>query len=152
MKWGGLTTVFLLATIKFMVAPLPGQRLHLSFLETYLASCAGGIVGAAIFYFAAEFFLKWSHDKKVAKQEAALAQGITLPVKKKFTKLNKFIVRIKMKLGFIGICFWAPFFMSIPIGAIVVAKFYGKRKMTFPLICIGMGINALATTAFAYIF
>lgn len=152
MKWGGYLSVFGLSTFKFMFSPGLGPTLKMNFLETYLSACSGGIVGAAIFYFAAEFFIKRSHNKRVAKRNYALENNIPFKEKKKFTRLNRFIIRIKMRIGMIGICFWAPFFMSIPVGSIVVAKFYGKRKLTFPLICIGMGINGLITTGITYTF
>ena len=49
-------------------------------------------------------------------------------VLKPFTKGNKFIVRLKLKLGIYGISFYAPLFLSVPIGTIITAKFYGKEK------------------------
>lgn len=152
MNWTGLTTVFLLATVKFMVAPASGLPFKLSFLESYIATCLGGFVGITFFYFASEFFIKRAHKKKVEKHAIAKKMGIELIEKKKFTRMNRFIVKIKVKLGIIGISFWAPFFMSIPLGSIVVAKFYGKRKITFPLMCIGILINGLATTSITYLF
>lgn len=134
-----------------MMAPLPGPKLGLSFIETYLATVVGAIFGAAIFYFAAEYFMLRTKKKRDRKRELALEKGIPFKEKKKFTRTNRFMVRIKRSLGIIGLSFWAPFFMSIPIGAVVVAKFYGNRKITFPLICIGVGVNALVTTSIAYL-
>lgn len=61
------------------------------------------------------------------------------------------IIHLKHKLGIYGICFWAPFFLSIPIGSIIAAKFYGKLKKTYPLIVIGMCINAMLMCLMAYI-
>lgn len=151
MKWGALTSIFLIATTKSMVAPLPGPKFKLSFLETYLATVSGAILGAAVFYFAAEYFMLRTKKKRDRKRELALEKGIPFKEKKKFTFINRMMVRIKRSLGIIGLSFWAPFFMSIPIGAVVVAKFYGKRKITFLLICIGIGINALITTSIAYL-
>jgi hypothetical protein len=81
----------------------------------------------------------------------SLETGIPLKQKKKFTKTNKLIVRIKHKLGIIGVAFYAPLFLSIPIGTIITAKFYGKEKRTFPLIILGIGINGVITTGIAYI-
>lgn len=152
MKWGALTSIFLIATTKSMVAPLPGPKFQLSFLETYLATVLGAIVGAAIFYFAAEFFMLRSLKKRDKKRKIAHSKGLPFKEKKKFTMINRLMVRIKRSLGIVGLSFWAPFFMSIPIGAVVVAKFYGKRKITFPLICIGIGLNGLITTSIAYMF
>lgn len=150
MNWGALVTIFGLSIVKFMFAPFSGPILKLSFLETYLATVAGGIFSATVFYFSAEFFLIRSHKRKVNKLKALIAQGITPPVKKKFTRMNKFVVRIKRSLGIIGTSFWVPFFLSVPIGSMVTAKFYGHQKKTFPLILAGMFINAAVTTGLAY--
>ena len=152
MAWGYLTTVFFLATVKFMFAPAAGRTFDLPFWETFMACLAGGTFGAFVFYFSSELIIKYSHKKKVEKHEALERQGIAIIEKKKFTKTNRFIIRVKRSLGIYGICFWAPFFLSVPLGSIIVAKFYGKLKKTFPLIILGMGINAMITTLIAYIF
>ena len=152
MAWGSLLTVFFTATVKFLFAPFAGNGMGLPFWETFLAAFAGGTVGAAIFFFFSELVMKFSHNRKVKKQEELERQGIiAIPAKKKFSKTNKFIIRIKQKLGIYGICFWAPFFLSVPIGSIIVAKFYGKQHETFPLIVLGMAINSLIMTSVAYL-
>lgn len=92
-----------------------------------------------------------AHNKKVAKEKELIAQGISPQRKKKFTRMNKFVVRIKRTLGIVGTSFWAPFFLSVPLGSIITAKFYGHHKKTFPLIILGMFINAALTTGLAYI-
>ncbi len=151
MAWGSLLTVFFTATVKFLFAPFAGNGLGLPFWETFLAAFAGGTVGSAMFYFFSELVMKLSHNQKVKKYEDMERKGIAIPVKKKFSKTNKFIIRIKQKLGIYGICFWAPFFLSVPIGSIIVAKFYGKQHKTFPLIVLGMAINSLIMTSVAYL-
>lgn len=151
MNWVGISTIFLFSTFKFMFTPLGGPALNLTFFETYFAAVAGGIVGAAIFYFPADYFMLKAENKKQKRREEALLNGVQYLEKRKFTKLNRFIVGIKMRLGILGVSFWAPFFLSVPIGSIVVAKFYGKEKITFPLICGGMFLNAIVTTGIAYL-
>lgn len=152
MKWGALSSVFLFSIIKFMFAPLSGPILKLNFIETYLAACSGAIFGALIFYFGAEILIRYAHKKRVEKMEYALANNLPVKIKRKFTRTNKFIVRIKMKLGIYGIAMFAPFIMSIPLGSIVTAKFYGKQKITFPLIVLGIGLTGLLTTGLTYLF
>lgn len=151
MAWGSLLTVFFTATVKFMFAPFAGNGMGLPFWETFLAAFAGGTFGSAVFYFFSELVMSISHKRKVKKQEEMERKGIPIPKKKKFSKTNKFIINIKHKLGMYGICFWAPFFLSVPIGSIVAAKFYGKLHKTFPLIILGMAINSLVTTSIAYL-
>ena len=78
--------------------------------------------------------------------------GLEFKERKNFTRMNKFIVRIKRSLGIYGISFYVPLFLSIPIGSIIVAKFYGKFKKTFPLVILGIAMNATILTTLAYIF
>jgi len=64
--------------------------------------------------------------------------------------MNKFIVRIKHSIGIIGVCFYAPLFLSIPGGSIIAAKFYGHDRRAFPLIVLGIGVNGIILTSLAY--
>ncbi len=134
-----------------MFAPLGGPGLKLSFFETYFACTTGAILGSAIFYFSAEYFLIRAHKKRKAEMQQRLEKGLPIKKKKHFTRMNKFIIRIKRSLGKIGITFWAPFFLSIPVGSIIAAKFYGKQKDTYLWIVIGIFINGIVTTGIAYI-
>lgn len=152
MAWGSYITVFLLSTFKFMFAPFTGVLLKLSFLETFLICAIGGTFSAAIFFYSSEYFIVRSIVNKRKRKEEALAQGLIWLEKPKFTKTNKFIVKMKRTFGIYGICFWAPFFLSVPIGTIVTAKFYGKLKKSYPLIVLGMFLNSLIMSLFAYLF
>ena len=150
MKWGILFSLFTLSTFKFMFAPFGGPGLKLSFMETYLTCVSGATFSAAIFYFSAEYFLNRARRKRAAFIEKSLRTGKRIKVKKTFTRMNKLIVHIKTKLGIIGTCFWVPLFLSIPLGSIVTAKFYSRRRKTFPLIVVGIFLNALVTTTISY--
>lgn len=151
MNFGLYSTFFLLSTIKFLFTPFGGPASGLNFWECYFSCVAGAIFSAAVFYFASEYFMKRAHASKVKKREEALANGIELPKKKIFTKTNKTVVRMKHRLGIIGVSFYAPLFLSVPIGTIITAKFFGKEKKTFPLIVLGMFVNGLITTGIAYL-
>lgn len=151
MLWGSIISIFLLSTVKFMFTPLGGPGLGLTFFETYFACVAGGIVGSGFFYFSGGYFIHKAEKKRQRLIEESILKGIELTRKKKFSRMNKFIVKIKMSIGLVGISFWAPFFLSIPLGSIVTAKFYGHDKRTYPLIIVGMFINAFATTGITYL-
>lgn len=136
--------------IKFLFAPFGGPAAGLSFVETYLSCVAGAIFCAFIFYFSAEFFMKRAHNKRVEKMKEMLKSGIEVKRKKAFTRTNKMIVRLKRRLGIFGISMYAPLFLSVPIGSIITAKFYGKDRRTFPLILLGIFVNGLITSGLAY--
>jgi membrane protein DedA with SNARE-associated domain len=152
MNWGVLSSIFLLSTVKFMYAAIPGSVAGIPFWQTYLANIAGGFLGAVVFYFGAEYFINRSHRKRVEKKKAAIEAGLEYIDKKKFTRTNRFIVKLKRNLGIVGLSFYAPYLLSIPIGSIVVAKFYGKKKITFALITLGILINGVLSSGIPYLF
>lgn len=152
MPWGSYITVFLLSTFKFMFAPFTGSLMKLTFWETFFICAAGGIFSAAIFFYSSEYFIKRSIVRLRERKKEALDQGLVWVDKPKFTRMNKFIVRIKRIFGIYGICFWAPFFLSVPIGTVVAAKFYGKLKISFPLIVVGMFLNSFLMSLLAYVW
>lgn len=148
MNWGAYSALFSLATFKFMFAAFPGPALGLSFIETFLCVFSGGTISAAVFYFSSDFFMLRASQKRIKKMKRLKEEGKPI---KKFTFMNKFIVRCKNKFGIYVICFWAPFFLSVPFGSIVAAKFYGKLRLTFLYIALGMLINSCITTFLAYV-
>lgn len=150
MKFGIYTTFFLLSTIKFLFTPFGGPAVKLTFWETYFVCVAGAVFSATIFYFSSELLMKRAHKKRLQAIKDAKENGTELPFKKKFTKTNKFIVRLKHRFGIYIVSMYAPLFLSVPIGTIITAKFYGKEKKTFPLIVLGMFVNGLITCGIAY--
>lgn len=150
MDFGKYSLFFFFSMVKFLFTPFGGPAAKLTFFETYFSCVAGALLSATIFYFASEFFMKRAHKKRVFMREEAIRNGIELPYKKKFTGMNKFIVRMKMRFGIFGIAVYAPLFLSVPIGSIVTAKFYGKETRTFPIIVLGLFLNGFITTGLAY--
>lgn len=138
MDWGLITTGIILGTWKFMFAH---WTVHIAFsaqnlfevFQIFLSVTIGAWLCMSIFYFSSSYFMKRSIEKKQRKKEEAIAAGKEVPDKKQFTKVNKAVVKLKRRFGVYGITALAPLFLSIPIGSIVCAKFYGKKRTTFPL-------------------
>jgi hypothetical protein len=151
MKYSIYFGLLALSTIKFLFAPFGGPALKLNFFETYFSCIIGAIVSSTFFFFLAEYFLKRSFNKKRVAILNAEKNGIILPRKKVFTKMNKSLIKVKHKLGVFGISFLAPLFLSIPVGTIIVAKFYGKYKFSYPLIILGIFVNGIITTGISYL-
>jgi hypothetical protein len=144
--WDKYILLFGLSTFKFMVAPLGGIPMKLSFWETYFSCILGAIFCASFFYFLSGYFIKRAAKKRRAQ---FLITGL-YSTKKKFTRINKTIIKIKKTFGIVGICLFAPFFLSIPGGTIIVAKFYGGDKKAFPLVILGILLNGLVVTTLVY--
>ena len=124
MNWSAYITLASLATVKFMFSAIPGPHLGVTSLETAISIFIGGTFGAAVFYYSAEFFM---NRTRIKREKERIEKGGSFVEKNKFTRVNKGIVKLKNRFGKLGICFWAPFLLSVPLGSIVVAKFFGRE-------------------------
>ena len=135
--------IFLIATVKFLFSPFSALIISGgTWYYTYIAVCSGGITGITFFYFASGFFME-RHAKKMRNSNK---------VKKKFTKTNKSIIKIKNKVGIIGIAILTPLLISIPIGSIISAKFFRHQKSTIFILYSGVIVIGGILTTIAYIF
>jgi hypothetical protein len=150
MLWAKYITFFGLSMVKFLFTPFGGPAANLGFWETYFSCIAGAMISAALFYYSSGYFIKRAADKKRRNLEDALRKGDPIPKTPKFTKSNKFIIRIKHRFGMFGIAFFAPLLLSIPVGSVIAAKFYGSEKTAFLMVVFGIVINGLCTTALAF--
>jgi hypothetical protein len=152
MNWTGYISLATLATIKFMFSAIPGPALGLNYVETVISIFVGAVISAAFFFFSAEYFMQRAQNKRIKLMQEAHKNGETIAQKRVFSRMNKGVVRLKLRFGKIGICFWAPFLLSVPVGSIIVAKFYGKYSFTFLYVILGMLINSLLTSFIVYVF
>jgi hypothetical protein len=150
MDWTAISSVFFVATVKFLFSPFAGIPQGLSFLATYLSAVSGATLSSLFFYFSAEFVMNQSKKSRLKKEAELLKNGKPISKKKIFTRGNKLTIRLRNSLGKFGICFIAPSLLSIPLGTIIVAKFYGKEKDTFLWVFIGILLSGLITTSLAY--
>ncbi|MDB4649647.1 hypothetical protein OAF64_06585 [Crocinitomicaceae bacterium] len=152
MNWTGYISLATLATIKFMFSAIPGPALGLNYVETVISIFVGAVISAAFFFFSAEYFMQRAQKKRIKLMQEAHKNGDKIAQKRVFSRMNKGVVRLKLRFGKIGICFWAPFLLSVPVGSIIVAKFYGKYSFTFLYVILGMLINSLLTSFIVYVF
>lgn len=142
LNWGLILTGFGLGTFKFLFAQWGTYGIYhnsvsenpeIGILQIYFSVMAGAWVSMASFYFLSGTLMKRAAEKRKRARIEALEKGIEFHEKKKFTRMNKLIVWIKQNIGIYGVTLIAPLFLSIPLGSIICAKFYGKRKRTFLL-------------------
>ena len=136
--------VFLLATVKFLFTPFLAFKTipEGNWLYTYIAICSGGIIGVTFFYYSAEYFMK-RHADKTKKSDKT---------KKKFTKINKSIIKVKQRVGIYGLAILTPLLISIPAGSIISAKFYRHKKSTIVILYAGVLVIGAILTFIAYLF
>lgn len=137
-------SVFGMATFKFVFSPSLGWGIGLGFIEVLLSSVLGAWVSFTFFYLSSNFFMKRAREKRLNASEEERKK-----VKKKFTRLNKWMVKMKRSpRGFRTLVILGPNFLSVPVGAIVVAKFYGHMKKTYWIAMASLGGSALFWTSF----
>jgi len=127
---GSLTayvTGFFMGSVKFMFAAASMMPFGPTYWEAVFTTFFGALFSFSLFYFSAGFFMERAKLKRLEK----IKNG-TLKEKKQFSRLNKFVVKLKLSpFGYIGLLIGGPMFMSIPIGSIVLAKFYRHLKITY---------------------
>jgi len=144
-------------TFKFLFAhwltfgATKGMGYEPKFYEIFVSVTTGAWVSAAVFYFLSELIMKASAKKRHQKHLAAKAAGIELPHKKRFTRMNKRVVKSKRSIGIYGLTLIAPLFLSVPIGSVVCAKFFGHEKKTFPLMMFFMACYSALMCFFIYL-
>ena len=116
--------------------------IDVGFTGLFLSTMLGAWFSMTIFYWSSEYFMERSKRRRLRRIQAALDKGKLPPGYKKFTRINKLVVWIKQNIGIVGVTIIAPLFLSIPIGSIVCAKFYGREKITFPLMMLFSAIYA----------
>ncbi len=140
MSFGMIAYGFGMGTFKYlfaqwlMVVTYRGMKQYdYDFLDIFLPTYSGAVVAMSIFYWGSEYFMKRAAQKRILAIKLAEEKNEVYRPKKKFTRVNKALVKIRTTLGIYPFTFLAPLFLSIPIGSIVCAKFFGHQTKTFPL-------------------
>jgi hypothetical protein len=150
---------FILGTFKFLFSHWtvhlasikPG--IEMSFFDLFIPTTSGALITMFVFYFSSNAFMKRAAKKRAEKYNEALSLGLPYTPKKKFTFVNKKIVQVKRSIGIHGVTIIAPLFLSIPLGAIVCAKFYRHQQKTFPFMVITVvGYSALMSALIKLFF
>ena len=129
---------FLISTVKFLFAASIVSASSLTPFEIAISTGLGALFSFNIFYWSSGYFMRVAKEKKVQ----AIHNG-THKKKATFTKMNKLMVKTKKsKSGFWLICILAPLFLSIPIGSVIVAKFYGENRLAYPVSMVSLSVLA----------
>ncbi len=132
----GILTVVATAMVKFMFTGLVSYGLGHSFWQTVLYMAIGGCLGMTLFYFAGARVLEWFRVRYIKRSAERKAQG--LPRKKIFTRTNRSIVKLKGRYGLFGLAALAPPTLSIPITAVIAAKYFRHDQRTLPTLLVSV--------------
>jgi len=127
--------LFVFSGLKLLFTPIGAvllPNLYPSLLEVACICTAGAVTGSIIF-----FYIGKGLDKINTKPRK---QG-----KKIFTARNKKIINIKNKFGLFGVSMTIGI-ISVPIGALLVGKYFNTQKMAIPTLILASVIWAFTIT------
>ena len=113
--------LLVLSAIKFFLAPSTVVLSGYSFWESIAITCVGGFMGFFVFFYFGKII------------QGFFRRVFKLKAKKKFSKRNRMIVKIKRSYGLWGLAFLSPCLFSIPIGSVLASIYYGKHKLVVPI-------------------
>ena len=156
-----LIQVLVISGIKFLFAPLISIGYGFNYFQTVGISAVGGIMGILFFYFLSKWIIRQYYKycplafsyftgEKVEKARKIL--NCSEVPKKKFTRKNKLIINVRKKYGFIGIIFFTPILLSIPIGAFLAQKYYSKKNNVLVYMSISIVLWSFFISSIFFLF
>lgn len=154
-----LLNVSFVASIKYFWSTPYAFILNLNVLETFLSIEIGGIIGFLLYYYFFRFLLKeltllwpvvYNFTPALFKVRFELWRARRrqkLLTRRKFTYMNKFIVRIRKRYGMWGIIVLSPVILSIPFGALLGTKYFPHRQGFIPYMILSISIWGVISVA-----
>jgi hypothetical protein len=146
----GALSVVLTAMVKFLFAGLLSYSLGHGIGATMLLTAVGGSIGMVLFYLSGTQVLEWFRRRYVRRAAERRAKG--LPPARIFTRTNRWIVRIKHRYGIQGLAAIAPPILSIPVSALLAAKYFRHERRTLPILLAAVLVwSAVLSLAWAFL-
>jgi hypothetical protein len=148
--------VALFASVKFLFSPFFALGLRLNYFESLISTTLGGIAGILCFGLIGE--LLSDYWVKIVVLFLRMFTGRTpmearLHARRKFKWITRFIVKVKHRLGLVGIALLSPCLLSLPLGAIACMTFFShRRKEVFIYLFISLAFWSFVLNTGAYFF
>jgi hypothetical protein len=134
-----LLEVLILSGVKFLLAPPYAIGVGFNYIQTFLITTIGGLMGVVFFFYVSEFILKmfkkvWPVIKNYFSKPKLQSENLIIEIepgenrKKQFTRKNRFLVLTVRKYGLWGIAILTPILLSIPLGTFLASKYYKNKK------------------------
>jgi len=128
--------VFAVSSIKFFIAPPLSFSMGLNFIQTLLSTSTGGITGVIFFYFLSKWIIQlyakyFIFYFAVIKSAIYRFINVAIPASippRKFTRRNRFIIKVVRKYGLTGIVVLTPVLLSIPLGTFLATRYYSSNR------------------------
>lgn len=155
--------VILLASVKYFITLPYAMLIGLDYGQAIVSVLVGGIGGFLFFYYLSHKVIIAFHYLKPricqimpesvkAKYKLYCNRFLQKEPAKIFSRKSRFIARIKSTYGFWGIIIATPFFLSIPLGAFLMSRYYAHRRHIVPFMILSIVSWAAVLTGFVLIF
>jgi hypothetical protein len=145
----GVATVLGMSIVKFILAAPVSYGFQHTYWQTVLLLMIGGSIGIGAFYMLGVRLLEWLRLRALRRKLTRIAAG--KPPRKAFTRTNRFIVRVKLRYGLIGLAIMPPI-LSVPITAIIAAKYFRHDRRTLPYLFVSVAAWAFVlSTAWGFL-
>lgn len=128
-----IVPILLLSSVKFLPCPSLAILSGFSLIESILITTSGGLTGAIVFFRSAEYLMERTRRRRILQ----VMSGKRKPAKV-FTRYNRVLVNVKKRFGISGIAVLTPVALSIPVGSLIMAKFFKHHAMALPSILISV--------------
>jgi hypothetical protein len=122
-------SVIIFSSFKFaMTFPLAILEFKMGIVMTIVWTNIGGMIGIFVFSYLSDYLIRfWNYYLRPVP--ARIFRGIEWKERRKkvFTSRNRRIVSIRKKYGLIGIALATPVILSIPVGAFLIVRYFGKH-------------------------
>jgi hypothetical protein len=146
----GALSVVLTAMVKFLFAGLLSYSLGNGIGLTILLTAVGGLAGMLLFYFTGGQVLEFLRRRHVRRNAERQARG--LAPRRIFTHTNRWIVRVKQRYGIGGLAVIAPPTLSVPVTALLAAKYFRHQRNTLPTLLLSVAVwSVVLSVAWAFL-
>jgi len=151
--------ILIISAVKFLLAAPASYLLGYSYLHTLFNTTAGGLFGVVFFFFLSRSIFRLYRRYSPGFYNFILrTAGVSLKMKiagspgvssgKKFTRINRLIIRIRRSYGFPGIVILTPVILSIPLGTFLALKYYSSKRNVLAWLSLSVIAWAVVLTTF----
>ncbi len=153
--------IAIISSVKFLFASPISYLYGFTYIQTVITTAIGGIFGVFVFFSFSGWFLKKYKDFteliynffSIPFMSDTVNSFSEVKSKKKlFTKKSRLLAKVKINFGYLGLIAFTPVFLSIPLGAFLIKRYYSKEKNTLFYLTVSVVVwSFVLSTVFVFI-
>lgn len=140
---GKITLVFLLSTVKFAFGISAALANGFGFWQMLFTTALGGSAGVLLFFLFGKKLFAFLRKKGIIK---------TKKKQRIFSRNKRRLVRIKNTYGITGIALLTPVVLSIPVGCLLVARYFPYQRNALLVLLAAVWFWAVSLSLFSFLY